>query len=185
MTALGRSNMPALRFAFAAISLIFCTSAMALEVGDMAPDFELPASDGNTYRLSDFRGKQAVILAWFPRAFTSGCTIECKSLTKNGPELRRFDATYFMASVDPLDENTRFAKSNSADFPLLSDANKEVATAYGVLYQDRFALRHTIYIDAEGVVVAIDSNVNPRTSAEDMIAMLEKLDVPVRASLAN
>ncbi|MEL7044136.1 MAG: peroxiredoxin [Pseudomonadota bacterium] len=180
MTVLGKLTLSVLRPAFAALVLALCSTASALEVGEMAPDFELPASDGNTYRLSDYRGKQAVILAWFPRAFTSGCTIECKSLTKNGPELRRFDATYFMASVDPLDENTRFAESNGADFPLLSDANKEVATAYGVLYQDRFALRHTIYIDTEGVVVAIDSNVNPRTSAEDMITMLKELAVPMR-----
>ncbi|MEM1187325.1 MAG: peroxiredoxin [Pseudomonadota bacterium] len=180
MTLLGIPSVSAFRYAFAALAFVFCSMAMALEVGDTAPDFELPASDGNTYRLSDYRGKQAVILAWFPRAFTSGCTIECKSLTKNGPELRRFDVTYFMASVDPLDENRRFAESNDADFPLLSDASKEVAAAYGVLYQDRFALRHTVYIDTEGVVVAIDSNVDPRTSAEDMIAMLKELDVPLR-----
>lgn len=180
MKALGMPMMSTMQSALAAFVLLLCSSAMALEVGDMAPDFELPASDGNTYRLSDYRGKQAVILAWFPQAFTSGCTIECKSLTKMGPELRRFDATYFMASVDPIEENTRFAESNSADFPLLSDASKEVATAYGVLYQDRFALRHTIYINPEGVVVAIDSNVNPRTSAEDMISKLKELDVPMR-----
>ena len=55
-----------------------------LKVGDPAPDFTLQASDGKEYRLSDFRGKQAVVLAWFPRAFTSGCTVECKSLAENG-----------------------------------------------------------------------------------------------------
>ncbi len=180
MTTPGKISIAALRATLAAFAFMLCSSAIALEVGDVAPDFELPASDGNTYRLSDYRGKQAVILAWFPQAFTSGCTIECKSLTQNGPELRRFDAAYFMASVDPLDENTRFAESNGADFPLLSDASKEVATAYGVLYQDRFALRHTIYINPEGVVVAIDSNVNPQTSAEDMISKLKELDVPMR-----
>ncbi len=164
--------------ALASIMLFFSGSAKALEVGDMAPDFSLPASDGNTYRLSDFRGKQAVVLAWFPQAFSSGCTIECKSLTEKGPELRRFDTAYFMVSVDPLEENTRFAQSSGADFPLLSDSSTKTAAAYGVLYQNRFALRHTIYIDQQGVVVAIDSNVNPATSAEDMIRRLEALGVP-------
>ena len=55
-----------------------------LKVGDMAPDFSLQGSDGKTHKLSDYRGKSAVVAAWFPKAFTSGCTIECKSLAENG-----------------------------------------------------------------------------------------------------
>ena len=51
-----------------------------LGVGDAAPDFALPGSDGRTYRLGDYRGRQAVVLAWFPKAFTGGCTAECRSL---------------------------------------------------------------------------------------------------------
>ncbi len=53
-----------------------------LRVGDLAPDFTLQASDGNTYALSEFRDQQAVVIAWFPKAYTSGCTVECKSLAK-------------------------------------------------------------------------------------------------------
>src|SRR6186713_2527911 len=74
-----------------------------LKVGDTAPDFTLQATDGKTYKLSDFKGKQAVVLAWFPKAFTQGCTIECKSLAEHGDLIRKYDVTYFMASVDPLD----------------------------------------------------------------------------------
>jgi thioredoxin-dependent peroxiredoxin len=55
--------------------------AAELGVGDKAPDFKLAASDGKTYSLADFKGKKAVVLAWFPRAFTQGCTVECKSPT--------------------------------------------------------------------------------------------------------
>lgn len=167
--------------ACALLTLLVCAPLVsALEVGDMAPDFELPASDGNVYRLSDYRGKQNVIVAWFPQAFTSGCTMECKSLAENGDELRRFDVSYFMVSVDPLAANTAFAEANEADFPLLSDESKEVADAYGVLYQNRFALRHTIYIDKSGVVREIDSNVNPASSAGDMLKTLQRLQVPMR-----
>ncbi|WP_417276708.1 redoxin domain-containing protein [Castellaniella sp.] len=54
------------------------------------------------YQLSDYRGKQAVVLAWFPKANTHGCTIECRSLAENGDQIRQFDVKYFMASVDPL-----------------------------------------------------------------------------------
>src|SRR6266571_2687071 len=74
-----------------------------LKVGDMAPNFSLPASDGKTYSLADFKGKKAVVLAWFPKAFTQGCTIECKSLAEHGDMIDKYNAKYFMISVDPLD----------------------------------------------------------------------------------
>src|SRR6476660_7076967 len=100
------------------------TPAPELKVGDRAPDFTLQASDGKTYKLSDFKGKQAVVLAWFPKAFTQGCTIECKSLAANGDKIRKFNVSYFMISVDPVEENTKFAASEKADFPMLADPTK-------------------------------------------------------------
>src|SRR3990172_90074 len=63
---------------------VMAQTAAELKVGDMAPDFTLQGTDGKTHKLSDFRGKQAVVVAWFPRAFTQGCTIECKSMAENG-----------------------------------------------------------------------------------------------------
>jgi thioredoxin-dependent peroxiredoxin len=161
-----------------------------LNVGDTAPDFSLQASDGKTYKLADFRGKRAVVLAWFPKAATRGCTIECKSLAEKGHLLKNYQVTYFMASVDPLEDNTAFAKSTSvklgdtvvekkeADFPILSDPTKEVATAYGVLNQRGMANRWTFYIDKQGKILAIDKAVKPETSAEDMAAKLKELGIP-------
>ena len=70
-----------------------------LRVGDPAPDFTLQASDGSTYTLADYKDKQAVVIAWFPKAFTSGCTVECKSLAENGHLIRKYDVTYFMARI--------------------------------------------------------------------------------------
>ena len=148
-----------------------------LKVGDTAPDFTLQASDGKTYKLSDFKGKRAVVVAWFPKAFTQGCTIECKSLAANGPNIRKYDVAYFMASVDPLEENKKFAESEKADFPLLSDPDKTVATKYGVLSGRGFANRWTFYIDKDGKIAHIDKAVKPATSAEDMIAKLGELKV--------
>ena len=81
-------------------------AAGELKVGDVAPNFTLQASDGHTYTLADFRGKQAVVLAWFPKAYTRGCTLECKSLSEHGDMIKTYDAKYFMISVDPLSENT-------------------------------------------------------------------------------
>lgn len=157
-----------------------CGNAAALTEGQAAPDFELPASDGKTYRLSDYRGKQAVVIAWFPKAYTYGCTIECKSLAENGNLIRQYDVTYFMASVDPLNEIKGFAAETNADFPLLSDENKKVAKAYDVLHFLGFAKRHTIYIGKDGQVLKVDTDINPETSAEDMAATLGRLGVARR-----
>jgi len=162
----------------AALALLFSGTSLALEVGDTAPDFSLQASDGKTYSLEQFKGKQAVVIAWYPRAFTSGCSIECKSLTENSALLKQFDVSYFMASVDPLEKNIAFAESTKADFPLLSDPTKEVARAYDVLTLNLFSKRHTIYISKEGKILMVDQNINAATSAEDMMANFEKLGIP-------
>lgn len=152
-----------------------------LKVGDVAPDFSLPASDGKTYKLSDFKGKQAVVIAWFPKAFTGGCTAQCKTLAASGEKIRKFDVAYFMASVDPVDGekgNKAFAESEKADFPILCDDKKTVSAAYGVLNPKGMSSRWTFYIDKEGKIAAIDKAVKPATSAEDMIAKLKELKVP-------
>jgi peroxiredoxin Q/BCP len=173
------------RFSLFAAGALLAGSALAgaadLAVGDPAPDFSLAASDGKTYKLSDFKGKQAVVIAWFPRAFTQGCTIECKSLSANGAKIRAYDVAYFMASVDAVDGekgNKAFAESEKADFPILADPTKETGTAYGVIHPERgFAQRWTFYIGKDGRISAIDKAVKPATSAEDMIAKLDELKV--------
>jgi peroxiredoxin Q/BCP len=172
-------------FAFFVLAAAGTTARAAeLKVGDPAPDFTLGASDGKTYQLASFRGKQAVVVAWFPRAFTQGCTIECRSLAKNGAAIRKYDVTYFMASVDEVEGekgNKAFAASESVDFPVLGDPTKEIAKAYGVLNEERgFANRWTYYIGKDGNVAAIDKEVKPATSAEDMVAKLAELKVASR-----
>ena len=91
--------------------------------------------------------------------------------------IREFDTAYFMISVDPLEENTKFAESEKADFPMLADPTKDTANAYGVLSERGFANRWTFYIDKAGNISAIDKTVKPATSAEDMIAKLGELKV--------
>ncbi|MGE3844834.1 MAG: peroxiredoxin [Vicinamibacterales bacterium] len=162
---------------FSALAVTAMAQAPTLKVGDPAPDFSLQATDGKTYKLSDFKNKQAVVVAWFPKAYTQGCTIECRSLAANGDKIRMYDVTYFMASVDPLTENKGFAEKEKADFPLLSDPTKETAKAYGVLSERGTASRWTFYIGKDGRIAAIDSAVKPATSAEDMIAKLGELKV--------
>ena len=133
-------------------SLVMSATAFALEVGDQAPDFELEATDGKTYTLSQFHDKEAVVIAWYPKAFTSGCTIECK----------------------------QFAAENDADFPLLSDPSKEVAKAYDVLAFYGIPNRHTIYIGKDGKVLYVDREIQASTSAEDIAQKLKELGIPAR-----
>lgn len=170
------------RVAVAALLLTAALDAGAVELGagDEAPDFTLQGSDGQTYSLADFQGKQAVVVAWFPKAYTRGCTIECKSLADNGDLIRAYDVTYFMASVDPLEDTVGFAEEQGADFPLLSDPTKATAKAYGVLSPMGFAKRHTFYIGSDGVILAVDREVQPETSAQDMARKLGELGVPRR-----
>ena len=172
------------------VPLMAQAPAAELKVGDPAPNFKLQASDGKTYQLSDFKGKKPVVVAWFPKAATLGCTIECKSLAENGDRIRKYDVVYFMASVDPLEDNVKFAKATSietagqkidkkeADFPILSDPTKDTARAYGVLAPNgAVAQRWTFYVDKDGRISYIDKAIKPATSAEDMAAKLGELNV--------
>ena len=177
----------------ACLVLALAAGAMAqtgeIKVGDQAPNFKLEATDGKTYQLSDFKGKQAIVLAWFPAAFTRGCTIECKSLAENGDKIKMYDVSYFMASVDPIEKNIEFAKATTvklgdqevskpeANFPLLSDPTKDTARAYGVLNDRGVANRWTFYIDKNGKIAYIDKSVKPDTSAADMVTRLAELKV--------
>lgn len=156
-------------------SLAWAPAGWALEVGETAPAFSMQGSDGRTYSLADYHGKSAVVLAWYPKAFTSGCTLECKSMTEDGQLIRAFDVPYFMASVDPPSENARFATSMKADFPILSDPTKQIARAYGVLHEDRYALRTTFYIGPDGKVLRIDRKVDPANAARDIAKALAEL----------
>ena len=160
--------------------LVSAGAHAVLKVGDVAPDFSLPGTDGKTHKLSDHVGKEVVVLAWFPKAYTSGCTIECKSLAQNGALLKAYQMTYFMASVDPLADNKGFAAQQRADFPLLSDTSKTTARAYGVLGAAGYAARQTFYVGVDGRIVAIDTAVRPASSAQDMAAKLAELGVAKR-----
>ena len=173
-------NIP-IKFLLAILLAATSITATALQVGDQAPDFLLQATDGKSYSLSQFRDKQAVVIAWYPKAYTSGCTIECKSLAQNGHLLKRLEVAYFMACVDSLKDNKGFAKETEADFPLLSDPTKKTAKDYEVLAFYGVPKRHTFYIDKNGKILFIETNINPDTSAEDMAAKLEELGVPAKS----
>jgi peroxiredoxin Q/BCP len=155
-------------------------AAEELKVGDKAPDFTLKASDGKTYSLADFKGKKGVVIAWFPKAFTGGCTKECKSFKANSEALKGTHVAYFTASVDPVEGakgNKAFAESLDADYPILSDPEKSTAKAFGVLNANGMAARVTFYIDKDGTIKAIDKTINTDKAGEDVVAKIKSLGI--------
>ncbi|MEO8070134.1 MAG: peroxiredoxin [Acidobacteriota bacterium] len=151
-------------------------TAPELKVGDKAPEFSLPGTDGKTHKLSDYKGKE-VVLAWYPAAFTGGCTAECKSFRDSGATIKSYDVAYFMASVDTPEKNADFAKQEEANFPMLSDPSKTVATAYGVLSPRGLANRWTFYIGPDGRIQYIEKMVKTDTAGQDLAAKLTDLKV--------
>ena len=175
---LARATLNRMQRRLAAATLLAAAPlhAAELNVGDKAPAFDLASTAGGRYQL----GGRTVVLAWFPRAHTPGCTMQCKSLAKHGDLIRVFDVDYFMVSTDPLEDNAGFAAKYDADFPMLSDPTAETAKAYGVYHERGFAMRDTFYIGPDRTILAIDRKSNPATAAEDIAATLAELNVPRR-----
>ncbi len=129
-----------------------------LKVGDMAPDFTLPSTTGTPVTLSSFRGKQNVVLAFFPAAFTGGCTKEMLAYQAGLAKFHGIEAQVFAISTDNTPSQKEFAQKLNVAFPMLSDfVNRKVAAAYGVLMPDRgVANRATFVIDREGRIQHIE-----------------------------
>ncbi len=167
-----------------ALALLALAPAVAradVAAGDQAPAFALQASDGRTVKSSDYLGKRGYVLAWFPKAFTGGCTEELGALRDAQAELAKFDADVFMVSFDPPEKNADFAKSLNAKLVLLSDEKGEVANLFGVsALGGMYAKRWTYYVDKDGVVRFVDKSVKTPTAGKDIAAKLEELGFPKR-----
>lgn len=150
---------------------------VALNIGDVAPEFSLTASDGVVYRLSSFRGRQAVVLAWFPKAFTGGCTRQCTSIELQRARFEARGVQVFGANVDRPNTNRAFAEALGLWFPILSDPSRTVATDYGVLGTSGFPSRWTFYIGSDGRILAIDKTGETSAHGETIASTLERLGV--------
>jgi peroxiredoxin Q/BCP len=121
-----------------------------LNVGDPAPDFELPGTGAKTYRLADYRGRK-LILAFYPGDFTAVCTRQFCSYRDQGERLDELGAEVLGISAQSVDSHERFAQEKSLNVPLLADEDKEIARAYGVL-AGPMVRRAIFVIDEEGIV---------------------------------
>lgn len=131
--------------------------SIKIEPGQQAPSFELYNSDKTKVKLEEFRGKN-VLLLFFPLAFTSTCTAELCSVRDNLASYNKLNAQVLGISVDSLHTLNRFKQDQQLNFPLLSDFNKEVSTAYGSLYETfgygmrGVSKRSAFVIDKDGII---------------------------------
>jgi thioredoxin-dependent peroxiredoxin len=121
-----------------------------VNVGDAAPDFELPGTGGKTYRLSDYRGRK-LVLAFYPGDFTAVCTKQFCSYRDNAERLDKLGADVLGISPQSVSSHERFTEEKRLNVPLLADEDKSVARAYGVL-AGPMVRRAIFVIDEEGVV---------------------------------
>jgi len=122
------------------------------EPGATAPEFSAPATNGKTITLSEFKGKKAVVLAFFPKIFTGGCTKEMSGYRDIAARFADADAQVLGATIDPVEDVKKFSDSLKLPFPILADKDGTVAKAYGV-DNGGHADRVTFVIDKEGKVV--------------------------------
>lgn len=144
---------------------------MAVREGDRAPGFELPASPGETVDVGDLIGRETVILLFFPLAFSPMCTKEMCAVRDEWSEWEEAGARVFGISVDSPFVTRRFREEEGLPFPILSDFNKEVARAYGVLHEDLLGLkgvakRSAFVIGPDGTVSYAWSSDDPRVEPD-------------------
>jgi peroxiredoxin len=127
----------------------------SIEIGQDAPDFELPDTDMNTHKLSDYRGK-SLILAFFPAAESPVCTLEMCKFRDSLADLKESGAEILGISVDGPFANKIFSKNRQLNFPLLSDYKKETIRKYGIVMKDLGKLKD--YNTAKRSIFIVDSN---------------------------
>ena len=150
-------------------------NAENLSVGNPAPDFTLQDSDGNSYSLSSYTEKNPVIIYFYPKAGTPGCTKQACGIRDSFSKFKENDIVVLGISVDSKESIKEFIKDNNLNFPLLSDENKEVSKAYGVLNNIGVDSRITFIVNKQGNIANILRDVDVETHANDVFNLAVKL----------
>ncbi|SRR5258707_9230282 len=130
-----------------------------LKVGDVAPEFSLPGTNSFSFKLADFKGKKNVVVAFFPAAFTAGCTSELQNYTKENTKFTDQNTQVVMVSTDFIATLNHWSKEMDANFPMLSDHARAVTKLYDVLNeQNGIANRTTFVVGLDGKIADITEN---------------------------
>ena len=143
-----------------------------VEEGKEAPDFELESDSGERVSLSSYRGRP-VVLYFYPKSDTPGCTTQACGIRDVYGELGQRGAAVLGVSVDDRESQARFKEKYGLPFPVLADPNREAGDAYGVVRADSdYYERSTFIIDAEGNVAKIMRRVDPKEHADQVLEAL-------------
>lgn len=158
------------------------TKAGSLAVGDMAPVFDLPAGDGQRARLSALRGQAAIVVYFYPKDMTSGCTAQAEAFTRDYRKFQALGVEIIGISPDKPATHGKFAQKHGIPFPLGSDEDHAVAEKYGVwaeksMYGRRYMgiVRSTFIIDRHGQVAAAWEKVKVPGHSEEVLRKLKEL----------
>jgi thioredoxin-dependent peroxiredoxin len=161
--------------------LIACAVAGAAApipaAGTAAPAFTLPSQEGHQVNLKDYRGKW-VVLYFYPKDFTNGCTIEARNFQRDLDQYTGKNAVILGVSVDSVDSHEQFCTKETLTFKLLSDTKADVVSMYGSAVQRgdaTMAARTTFLIDPSGVIRKVYEKVNPNPHSEEVLADIAAL----------
>jgi peroxiredoxin Q/BCP len=147
------------------------------QAGQSAPTFTLPSQDGTPVSLDQYRGKW-VVLYFYPKDMTTGCTIEAHNFQRDLDKYRALNAVVLGVSVDSVDSHKQFCTKDSLSFTLLSDSGKKVVQQYGSLGSFgpvKFAKRNTFLINSEGKIAKVWTGVDPHAHSQEVLATLSSM----------
>ena len=153
------------------------------KLGSLAPAFTLTDQNGNDISLKDFRGEKYVVLYFYPKAMTPGCTIQACGLRDSLQSLEQFEAVALGVSPDPVTRLKKFEEKEGLNFTLLSDEDHKLADKYGVWGLKKFmgkefmgVIRSSFVVNKEGRIAFLMPKVNTKTHHEDVLNVLKSLD---------
>lgn len=155
--------------------LLVINSLNRIDVGSLAPQVKLPNQDGQMVDLSTFLGKRDVVLYFYPKDNTPGCTVEALDFSARKEQIQSLGAEIFGVSVDNVVSHNQFSDQHKLNFDILADSDKQVTTAYGALTEisnTPIAKRMTFIIGKDGAVKKVFTDVQVATHGADVVAAL-------------
>ena len=176
-------NRKQIKIGSLSLSAVLCLAGLALafsntpEVGKPAPDFTLKSNEGKTVSLKDYHGKW-VVLYFYPKDFTSGCTIEAHNFQRDIAKYEAAKAVILGVSIDTAESHKDFCTKEGLSFKLLADTEVKVSDAYGSVmeYQgNKLSARNTFIIDPKGNIAQVFLKVKPPAHSDEVLAALAEL----------
>ena len=167
-----------------ALLVVTAVTAIALSspadvpaAGSVAPSFKLTTNEGKEASLSDFKG-QWVVLYFYPKDFTSGCTLEAHNFQRDIAKYEQAKAVILGVSTDTADSHKSFCAKEGLNFKLLADIDSKVSEQYGSIMEyngAKYSARNTFIIDPKGKIAKVFVKVNPAVHSEEVLAALAEL----------